>query len=330
MKIAVFSSKPYDEIYLNKFVGAEQKIVFFETKLDQKTVALAEGFDVICCFVNDDLSEQTIHKLAEFGIKLIALRCAGFNNVNLAAAEANGISICRVPEYSPHAVAEHALALLLSLNRNIHRAFNRVRENDYSLNGLLGFDLYQKKVGVIGTGKIGATFISIMKGLGCEVIAYDPYPNEKVKDMGVSYVSLEKIWAESDIISLHCPLLPTTHHIINSNSIPQMKRGVALINTSRGALVDTREVILALKSGQVGYLGLDVYEEEASLFFEDQSNQLLQDDIFARLQTFPNVLITGHQAFFTKEALSEIGRITFENINHFSENNVDEMHLVKL
>lgn len=330
MKIAVFSSKPYDELYLSEFVGKKQEVVFFEAKLDTKTAVMAEGFDVVCCFVNDDLSDQTINKLGDFGIKLIALRCAGFNNVNLSVAEAKGISVCRVPEYSPHAVAEHALALLLSLNRNIHRAFNRVRENDYSLNGLLGFDLYQKKVGIIGTGKIGATFVSIMKGLGCDVMAYDPYPNPDVESMGVPYVSLEKIWAESDVISLHCPLLPATHHIINSNSIPQMKKGVAIINTSRGALIDTKEVINALKSGHVGYLGLDVYEEEANLFFEDQSNQLLQDDIFARLQTFPNVLITGHQAFFTKEALSEIGRITFDNINNFAEGNFDAMHLVKL
>ncbi|MGL1957144.1 MAG: 2-hydroxyacid dehydrogenase [Colwellia sp.] len=330
MRIAVFSSKPYDEIYLSEFVGEDQEIVFFETKLDKKTVVMAEGFDVLCCFVNDDLSKPIINKLSEYGIKLIALRCAGFNNVDLPVAQEKNITVCRVPEYSPHAVAEHALALLLSLNRNIHRAFNRVRENDYSLNGLLGFDLYQKKVGVIGTGKIGATFASIMKGMGCEVMAYDPFVNPDVENMGIPYVSLEEIWAESDIISLHCPLLPTTRHIVNSNSIAQMKKGVALINTSRGSLVDTKEVIKALKSGQVGYLGLDVYEEEANLFFENQSNQLLQDDVFARLQTFPNVIITGHQAFFTKEALSAIGRMTFDNINNFVNNNFDDMNLVKL
>lgn len=328
MKIAVFSSKPYDKIYFSQYVDKEQEIVFFDTRLDKKTAMVAKGFDVVCCFVNDNLSQGTIEKLSDLGIKLIALRCAGYNNVDLSAAEEKGITVCRVPEYSPHAVAEHTLALLLSLNRNIHRAFNRVRENDYSLNGLLGFDLYQKKVGVIGTGKIGATFVSIMKGLGCNVIAYDPQPNPEVIKNDVPYVSLDKIWNESDIISLHCPLTADTHHIINSDSLKKVKKGVALLNTSRGALIDTKAVINALKSGHVGYLGLDVYEEEEELFFENQSNQLLQDDIFARLQTFPNVLITGHQAFFTKEALSAIARITIDNIDKFSKGDIQSMHVV--
>lgn len=328
MQIAVFSSKPYDQEHLNKFVGEDQHVTFFEPKLDEKTAILSQGFDVVCCFVNDDLCSDTINKIADNGVKLIAMRCAGFNNVDLVTADERGIKVCRVPEYSPHAVAEHALALLLTLNRNIHRAFNRVRENDYSLNGLLGFDLYQKKVGVIGTGKIGTIFASIMKGLGCDVSVYDPYPNDEVRAMGISYVPLEQIWTESDVISLHCPLLPATRWIINKNSIDQMKPGVALINTSRGALIDTKEIINALKSGRIGYLGLDVYEEEANLFFENQSNELLQDDVFARLQTFPNVLITGHQGFFTKEALNAISKVTFENIQKFSENDFDAMQLI--
>ena len=328
MKIAVFSSKPYDEEYLSQCADNDLELRFYEHKLDHKTAVISKGFEVVCCFVNDDLSERTINELADNGVKLIAMRCAGYNNVDLVTAEKRGIKVCRVPEYSPHAIAEHALALLLTLNRNIHRAYNRVRENDYSLNGLLGFDLYQKKVGVIGTGKIGATFCKIMQGLGCDVIAYDPHPNNDVKDLGIQYVSLEKIWAESDIISLHCPLLPATRHIINSNSIYQMKQGVALINTSRGALIDTREIIGALKTGRIGYLGLDVYEEEANLFFEDKSNLLLQDDIFARLQTFPNVLITGHQGFFTKEALSAISAVTLGNIRNFADDNLDKVHLV--
>ncbi|NHN36475.1 2-hydroxyacid dehydrogenase [Pseudomaricurvus alcaniphilus] len=330
MKVAVFSSKPYDEKYLDKSATDDLELRFFEHKLDRKTAVISKGYEVVCCFVNDDLSEQTIDELADNGVKLIAMRCAGYNNVDLQAAEKRGIKVCRVPEYSPHAVAEHALALLLTLNRNIHRAYNRVRENDYSLNGLLGFDLYQKKVGVIGSGKIGATFCGIMQGLGCDVSVYDPFPNDEVKALGIDYVSLEKIWAESDVISLHCPLLPETRHIINSNSISQMKQGVAIINTSRGALIDTRAVIGALKSGHIGYLGLDVYEEEANLFFEDQSNLLLQDDIFARLLTFPNVLITGHQGFFTNEALNAISNVTLGNIRNFAAGNIDAVHLVKV
>lgn len=329
MKVAVFSSKPYDEDHLKKFTSEEQDITFFEPKLDAKTAIMSQGFDVVCCFVNDDLNAETINIIAENGVKLIAMRCAGFNNVDIQAAENKGVMVCRVPEYSPHAVAEHALALLLSLNRNIHRAYNRIRDNDYSLHGLLGFDLYGKKVGVVGTGKIGQTFAKIMKGMGCEVIAYDPYPNNVIKGMDIPYVSLETIWAESDIISLHCPLLPDTRHIINSASLHQMKKGVALINTSRGALIDTKEIIHALKSGRIGYLGLDVYEEESSLFFENQSNEVLQDDVFARLQTFPNVLITGHQGFFTNEALNAISKVTLHNIRSFFAEDYESMCIVK-
>ncbi len=328
MRIAIFSSKPYDVEYLSKCADDDQELRFFEYKLDRKTALICKDFEVVCCFVNDDLSKQTIDELADNGVKLIAMRCAGYNNIDLETAEKRGIKVCRVPEYSPHAVAEHALALLLTLNRNIHRAYNRVRENDYSLNGLLGFDLYRKTVGVIGTGKIGAAFCNIMQGLGCNVIAHDPFPNDDLKAGGVHYAELDTIWVESDIISLHCPLLPETQHIIDASAISQMKTGVALINTSRGALIDTRAVIGALKTGHIGYLGLDVYEEEADLFFEDQSNFLLQDDIFARLLTFPNVLITGHQGFFTKEAMTAISNITLGNIRNFVAGNLSDVHFV--
>ena len=260
---------------------------------------------------------------------MIALRCAGFNNVDLVQADASGILVARVPEYSPYAVAEHAVALALSLNRNLHRAHNRVRENDYSLHGLLGFDMHGKTVGVIGTGKIGLAFCNILLGFGCRVNCYDPYPNPELEKTAATYVPLEQIWTDSDIISLHCPLLATTRHIINSNSIHQMKPGLMLINTSRGALIDTRAVIDALKMGHIGYLGLDVYEEEAELFFEDNSDEILHDDMLARLQTFKNVLITGHQAFFTQEALTAIAEITLRNINGLANNDLAAICQVK-
>lgn len=329
MKIAVFSTKPYDEDHLSKFATQDLALTFFEPKLDANTAIMSQGFDVVCCFVNDDLNAETINIIADNGVKLIAMRCAGFNNVDLDTAEKRNITVCRVPAYSPHAVAEHALALLLCLNRNIHRAFNRIRDNNYSLHGLLGFDLNKKKIGVVGTGKIGQNFAKIMQGMGCDIIAYDPYPNDVITNMGIPYVDLETIWAESDVISLHCPLTESTKHMINETSLSQMKKGVALINTSRGALINTVEIINALKTGQVGHLGLDVYEEEANLFFENQSNELLQDDVFARLQTFPNVLVTGHQGFFTHEALNAISKVTLDNIRFFFEHKFDEMCLVQ-
>lgn len=318
MKVAVFSTKPYDEQHLSEFnTQHHHELTFFEPRLTENTAVLADGHDAVCCFVNDVISAETIKGLSEQGIKLIAMRCAGFNNVDLRAANDAGIEVVRVPEYSPYAVAEHAMALILDLNRNIHRAFNRVREHDYSLNGLLGFDLHGKTIGVVGTGKIGATFARLASGFGCRVLAYDPYPNPEVEALGAEYVSRDTLWEASDIVSLHCPLTESTHHVINADSIAKMKRGVMLINTSRGALVDTRAVIEGLKSGHIGYLGLDVYEEEADLFFEDYSNRVLQDDVFARLLTFPNVIITGHQAFFTKEALNAIATITLNNISAF-------------
>ncbi len=323
MKVAVFSSKPYDESHLNTANQSKHELVYFEAHLNEQTVALTNGFDAVCCFVNDTLTSPVIKKLAENGIRLIALRCAGFNNVDLITAEKSGITVTRVPEYSPFAVAEHAVALAMALNRNLHRAHNRVRENDYSLHGLLGFDMHGKTVGVVGTGKIGLAFINIMLGFGCKVICFDPYPNPAVQQTTATYVPLEELWAKSDIISLHCPLMPSTQHMVNNNSLKLMKTGVMLLNTSRGGLINTQAVIEALKTGKIGYLGLDVYEEEAELFFENNSNEILYDDQFARLLTFKNVMITGHQAFFTEEALSAIAKVTINNIDYVEMNKAD-------
>lgn len=316
MKVAVFSTKSYDQEQLEPANAGRHQLVFFEPHLTAQTAPLAKGFDAVCCFVNDTLDAAAVGALAAQDVRLIAMRCAGFNNVDVAAVKAAGLRLARVPEYSPYAVAEHAVGLILDLNRHLHRAHNRVRENDYSLAGLLGFDLHGKTVGVVGTGNIGVAFARIMKGFGCRVLASDPRVNPAL-DGVADYVEREVLFREADVISLHCPLLPATHHMIDAASLAQMKRGVMLINTSRGALIDTPAVIEGLKSGQVGYLGLDVYEEEGDLFFEDKSNSLLQDDVFARLLTFPNVMITGHQAFFTREALQAIAAITLRNLDAF-------------
>lgn len=326
MRVAMFSSKPYDRLFFAP-ASAPHEIIYLESHLTENTVDLAAGNDVVCCFVNDVLSEAVLTRLRELGVRLVAMRCAGYNNVDIVAAKQLNLPVCRVPEYSPHAVAEHAVGLILALNRNIHRAHNRIRENDYSLNGLMGFDLYGKTVGVIGAGKIGRAFIDIMLGFGCRVLVHDVTVDPELEGR-VDYVALERLWPECDIISLHCPLTPATHHLVNAQTIALMKRGVMLINTSRGGLVDTPAVIRGLKSGQVGYLGLDVYEEEADLFFEDLSNQVVQDDVFARLTTFPNVIVTGHQAFFTREALSKIAQVTLANINAFAAGDVATMTLV--
>lgn len=328
MKVSVFSSKPYDIEYLTLANNDCHQLVFHEASLNTHTALLAQDSPVICCFVNDHLDEWMLRQLAAQGTQLIALRCAGFNHVDIPVAKELGLIVARVPEYSPHAIAEHALGLILMLNRNLHRAYNRVRENDYSLNGLLGFDVNGKTVGVIGTGKIGQIFANIMQGIGCNVIAYDPYPSPLLLEQGIRYESLEKLWSQADIISLHCPLTPETHHIVNDKAITQMKTDVMLINTGRGGLIDTRAAIVGLKTKKIGYLGLDVYEEEGDLFFEDYSNQLLQDDTFARLLTFPNVVITGHQAFFTREALQAISEITLANIDHFARGEINQIHSV--
>lgn len=331
MKVAVFSTKPYDREFLtsaNSALAQPHEFIFHEAQLSLHSALLAQGCTAVCCFVNDHLDANVLQPLADLGVKLIALRCAGFNQVDLVAAKKLGIVVARVAEYSPHAVAEHALGLILMLNRHLHRAYHRVRENDYSLNGLLGFDLVNKTVGVIGTGKIGAVFARIMLGIGCKVIASDPQPDPSLAAAGVNYLALADLWPTADIISLHCPLDKNTRHLINSDTINLMKPGVMLINTGRGGLVDTRAVIDALKSKKIGYLGLDVYEEEGDLFFEDNSNRLLQDDVFARLLTFPNVVITGHQAFFTREALTAIAAITLANITHFERKEFTQMCIV--
>lgn len=329
MKVAVFSAKTYDQDYLSQANRDRHQLVFQEATLKPETALLAKGCEAVCCFVNDHLDAPVLEQLAELGVRLVALRCAGFNQVDLARAQALGLTLARVPQYSPHAVAEYTLGLILTLNRQLHRAYHRVRDNDYSLNGLLGFDLVDKTVAVVGTGNIGQVFARIMQGLGCRVLAYDPYPNEELQKAGVEYLPLEQLWPQADIVSLHCPLTRDNYHLINADSLAAMKTGVMLINTSRGGLVDTRAVVAGLKSQKIGYLGLDVYEEEGDLFFEDYSNQLLQDDVFARLLTFPNVVITGHQAFFTREALTAIAETTLANISHFEAGELDQVCIVE-
>ena len=327
MRIAVFNTKPYDQSFLeaaNASHGFE--LVFLEAHLSPRTALLAQGCEAVCTFVNDPLPAATLTALHGLGVRLIALRCAGFNQVDLSAAARLGMTVARVPAYSPFAVAEHAVALILTLNRNIHRAYNGVREGNFQLEGLLGFDLHGKTIGVIGTGKIGAIFATIMRGFGTRVLAYDPYPNP---DIGVEYVTLEVLLGQSDVISLHCPLTPQTQHLMDARHLALLKRGAMLVNTSRGALIDTPAAIEALKSGQIGALALDVYEEEGDLFFENLSNSVIQDDVFSRLLTFPNVLITGHQAFFTREALENIARTTLQNVAAFASGE-GELHRVAL
>jgi D-lactate dehydrogenase len=315
MKVAVFSAKPYDQKFLtavNQQYGHELK--FLSPNLDEQTVTLAKGFEAVCVFVNDRLDRPIIEQLSQQGIKLIALRCAGYNNVDLDAAEEFDVTVVRVPAYSPHAVAEHAIALILTLNRKIHRAYYRVREGNFSLNGLLGFDLHGRTVGIIGTGKIGRITGQILHGFGCRILAYDLYPNSEFAEKYGEYVALEDLLAQSEIISLHCPLTEDTHHLIDDRAISLMKPGVMLVNTSRGGLVDTMAVIRGLKSKKIGNLALDVYEQESKMFFEDLSGEIIQDDVFQRLLTFPNIIITGHQAFFTAEALHNIAETTLSNI----------------
>jgi D-lactate dehydrogenase len=320
VRVAVFSTKSYDQRFLeNANQAHNHQLAFYETRLTPDTTPLAKGFEAVCAFVNDELNRAVLKRLREGGTRFIALRSAGFNHVDLGAAADLGLRVARVPAYSPAAVAEHTLALVISLNRKVHRAYNRVRDGNFSLEGLLGFDLEGKTVGVIGTGKIGATFARIMLGLNCRVLAFDPHPNPQCEAMGVAYLDLAALLSESDIISLHCPLTTETYHLINQGTLKRVKRGVMLINTGRGALIDTPAVVEALKSGIIGYLGLDVYEEEEELFFRDLSGHVIQDDTFARLQTFPNVVMTGHQAFFTREALTQIAETTLGNLTAFEK-----------
>lgn len=316
MKIAFFSAKKYDKEFFNRYRG-NHDIIYFEAPLHEQTADLAKGCNAVCLFVNDTLNATVLTKLAALGIQLAALRCAGFNNVDLAAAKANHIRVVRVPAYSPHAVAEHAVALVLTLNRKTHKAYNRIREGNFSLERLTGFDLFGKTVGVIGTGKIGQVFCHIMKGFGCHVLAFDIIANKDMEAAGVEYLPLADVLKRSDLVSLHCPLNEQTRHIINAQTINMMKPGVMLINTSRGALINTPDVIQALKTGHIAYLGLDVYEQEETLFFNDLSENIIQDDDILRLISFPNVLITAHQGFFTEEALVQIAQVSIANISDF-------------
>lgn len=323
MEVTIFSSKVYDR----QFFEAENKrfqhgLTFLEAPLNEHTAVMARGAEAVCIFVNDTASAQVLQQLATEGTNLVALRCAGFNNVNLKAAAELGLKVVRVPAYSPYAVAEHTVALILTLNRKTHRAYNRVREGNFALTGLMGFDLHGRTVGLIGLGKIGMVTARILMGFGCQVLGYDVRESEEAKAIGVNYTSLDELYRQSDIISLHCPLTPQTYHLINEASIARMKEGVMLINTSRGAIIDAKAVIKGLKSGKLKYLGMDVYEEEADLFFEDLSDKVIQDDVFMRLLSFNNVLITGHQAFFTTDAMQSIAQSTLQNITDFEQGKV--------
>jgi D-lactate dehydrogenase len=323
MKIAVFNTKQYDRTFLtNANVAFGHELNFFEPHLNHETAVLAAGFPGVCVFINDRLDAQTLRAIAAQGTRLIATRSAGFNHIDLKVAAELGMTVVRVPAYSPYAVAEHTLGLILTLNRKIHRAYNRVREANFSLEGLMGFDLHGSTVGIVGTGKIGFLVAQILKGFGCKLLAYDVSANPACIELGVEYLPLPQLLNLSDIITLHCPLMPATKHLINPESVAQMKPGVMLINTSRGGLIDTQAAIAGLKSGKIGYLGLDVYEQEEELFFEDLSLQVLQDDVFQRLLTFPNVLITGHQAFFTSNAMQNIAETTLTNIADFAADRI--------
>lgn len=311
-KIAFFDAKTYDIMTFNN-VNKNYEIHYFEDKLNEKTVILAKGMDAVCAFVNDEISKEVLDKLDEFGIHLVALRCAGFNNVDIEAAYKK-VHVVRVPAYSPYAVAEHAMALLLSLNRKIHKAYLRTREFNFNIQGLTGFDLFGKTVGVIGTGKIGLAFINICKGFGMKVLAYDPFPRS---DLDIEYVNIDRLVKESDIISLHCPLTSETKHIINKDTIAMMKQNAIIVNTSRGALIDSQALLQGLKDKKLLGACLDVYEEEANLFFEDNSNEIIQDDILSLLICMPNVIMTSHQGYLTKEALENIAETTLNNITSY-------------
>jgi len=317
VRILVYNARSFEQPYFERANLDRHDLSFIEPRLDRNTAPLAEGYEGVCAFTNDCLDEPCLQKLDELGVRLVALRCAGFNQVDVAAAERLNMTVARVPAYSPQAVAEHTVGLMLTLNRRIHRAYNRVREGNFSLDGLMGFDMHGKTVGVIGTGRIGTAAAHILGGFGCRLLAFDVQPNDECRRLGVDYVALDELLPQCDIITLHCPLTPETHHMIDDNAIRRVKPGVMLVNTSRGAVVDTQALIRGLKSQQIGSLGLDVYEEEADLFFQDLSDRVIQDDVFARLLTFPNVVITAHQAFFTREAVQNIADTTLANITGF-------------
>jgi D-lactate dehydrogenase len=318
MKIAVFSAQPYDRQFLDAANAAEgHELHYFEAALGPESVALAAGYEAVCIFVNDVANAGVLEALRAGGTRLVALRCTGFNNVDLAAAARLDLKVVRVVDYSPHSVAEHAVALLLAINRKTHRAYNRTRDSNFSLNGLMGFDLHGKTAAVVGTGKIGRVFARIMLGFGCKVIGHDPFPSAEFEALGARYAAPDEIGADADIISLHCPLTPDNYHIVNVQSLARMKRGALLVNTSRGGLVDTEAAIEALKSGQLGGLALDVYEQEGAVFFRDLSSTIVTDDVLQRLVAFPNVIVTGHQAFFTREAIGTISETTLRSATEF-------------
>jgi len=315
LHVGIFSAQKYDEVSFSRYKNESSlHFHFIPAALTEETAAACERYDVVCAFVNDRLDAAVLNTLARCGVSHVAMRCAGYNNLDIKVAKSLGIAVSRVPAYSPEAVAEHAVALMLTLNRKIHKAYNRVREGNFDLNGLLGFTLHNKVVGLIGTGHIGCATARILLGFGCHVIAYDPFPNDALRAQGVDYVGLDKLLSDSHIISLHCPLNEDSHHMINQDAIDKMRDNVMLINTSRGGLVDTKALIRGLKSHKIGYLGLDVYEMESELFFKDRSDEIIHDDLFERLATFHNVVITGHQGFFTEEALDQIARTTISNI----------------
>jgi D-lactate dehydrogenase len=321
MRIAVFDTHGYDRRALEEAnASGAHALTFFEPRLTAQTVALAEGYPAVCTFVNDRLDAAVLERLAATGLRLVTLRCAGFNNVDLAAAAKHGVRVSRVPEYSPYAVAEHAVALVLALNRHVHRAYQRVRDWNFSLDGLVGWDLHGKTVGIVGTGRIGAAAARIFRGFGCRVVAFDVAPDEALRrELGVEYVTLPELFAAADVVTLHVPLTPKTRHLVDAAALGRMKRGAVLINTGRGALIDSRALLEALKAGHLGGAGLDVYEEEEGVFFQDLSGQVLQDDVLARLLTFPNVLVTSHQGFLTREALANIAHATLEAASCFEQ-----------
>lgn len=324
MKVTLFSSQDYDRSFFQSHCDDAIQLNFLDAKLDEQTAILADGSDVVSVFVNDEVSKVVIDQLVGMNVSHIALRCAGYNNVDVDYAKSKGLVISRVPAYSPEAVAEHTVGLMLSLNRKLHKAYNRVKDGNFDLNGLLGFNMYKKTVGVVGTGKIGHAVVNILLGFGCKVLCYDIEQSSELKDKGCTYTDMQTLIAQSDVITLHCPLTDDTKHLINASSISNMKAGVMLINTSRGKLIDTKAVIDGIKHKKIAYLGLDVYEMEEDLFFKNRSSEIIEDDVFQRLLTFPNVLITGHQGFFTHEALTQIAQTTLRNIALVGKGEVDE------
>lgn len=324
MKVLVYSSRPYDKQYLGEANRSRHELEFTESRLEERTAMLAGGFPAVCCFVSDTIGSEVLQRLHEGGTKLVLVRSTGFNNVDLEAARRLNMTVMRVSNYSPHAVAEFAVGMVLAMNRHIHRAYQRVREGNFRLDGLLGFDLHGKSVGVVGTGRIGTIFARIMSGFGCSLFGFDTYENRECIELGMKYLSLEELLRKSDIVSLHAPLTPETHHLLNKDTISLLKEGAMLVNTSRGALVDTEALIPYLKECRVCSVCLDVYEEEEHLYYRDLSNEIIANDVITRLLTFPNVLVTGHQAFFTREAMQTIAETTIRNIDDFEAGRTNE------